>query len=256
MDWGSAVGITVGVAAALAGVVQGLREARRDRERQLTLLGHSPSGSGTGSDTPSEERGTVSSRPLRSNDLGADANDRPPADGEEAEDPSNLPHEIPEAEFRRLWDEAQGRLEKYHELAVIQGRQSFRMLLLFSALGFGLLVFVVWKATEVESAAGGVALGAAGTAGTALTAYIGRTFMRAYQDANERLIDYFKEPLHMSRLLASERLLNRMKETQRDEAIRRIIANALTFKDGSASERRRRDDTIQRPEDYIADSPP
>jgi hypothetical protein len=82
-----------------------------------------------------------------------------------------------QAEFGRLWEEAQARLAMYHQLAVIQGRQSFRMLLLFSSLGFGLLAFVVWKGTEVHTTAGGLALGAAGVAGAALSAYVGRTFM-------------------------------------------------------------------------------
>jgi hypothetical protein len=133
-------------------------------------------------------------------------------------------------EFRALWDEAQARLKKYHELAVIQGHQSFRMLLLFSALGFGLLGFVVWRATTVKTTAGGIALGVAGTAGAALSAYIGRTFLRAYRDANERLIDYFAEPLDMSRLLVSERLLLKVDKQTRNDAVMRIIGRALSPK--------------------------
>ena len=51
----------------------------------------------------------------------------------------------PDLSVSRLWEGAQTRLSMYHQLAVIQGRQSFRMLLLFSGLGFGLLTFVVWS---------------------------------------------------------------------------------------------------------------
>lgn len=142
-------------------------------------------------------------------------------------DPAIPADERERAEFRRLWDEAQARLAKYHELAVIQGRQSFRMLLLFSALGFGLLGFVVWRATAVDTTAGGIALGAASAAGGALTAFISRTFMRAYRDANERLIDYFAEPLDMSRLLAAERLLAEVDRPTRSEATIQIISAAL-----------------------------
>jgi hypothetical protein len=123
----------------------------------------------------------------------------------------------------------------YHQLAVIQGRQSFRMLLLFSGLGFGLLAFVVWKATQVHTGPGGFALGAAGVAGAALSGYIGRTFMRAYLDANERLIDYFAEPLDMSRLLAAERLLKTVSDVERDRVVETIIDSALGRRRTSAS---------------------
>lgn len=149
---------------------------------------------------------------------------------------ATTPEERNRLEFRRLWDEAQTRLAKYHELAVIQGRQSFRMLLVFSALGFGLLGFVVWNAANVDSTAGGIALGAAGAAGGALTAFISRTFMRTYRDANERLVDYFAEPLDMSRLLASERLLASVDPTARSDAALRIIDGALTSRRSTATE--------------------
>lgn len=131
------------------------------------------------------------------------------------------------SEFQWLWQGAQERLSTYHQLAVIQGRQSFRMLLLFSSLGFVLLGLIVWKATEVDTTPGGIALGTAGAAGTALTGYIGRTFMRAYRDANERLIDYFAEPLDMSRLLAAERLLSNASPGERDRLLVTIIDAAI-----------------------------
>jgi hypothetical protein len=109
------------------------------------------------------------------------------------------------------------------------------MLLLFSGLGFGLLAFVVWKATQVHSAPGGFALGSAGVAGAALSGYIGRTFMRAYRDANQRLIDYFAEPLDMSRLLAAERLLKTVSVGERDRVVKTIIDSALGGSQVSAS---------------------
>jgi hypothetical protein len=70
--------------------------------------------------------------------------------------------------------DAQVRLAKYHELAVIQGRQSFGTLLSFSAIGFCLLGFVVWKAAGVKTTAGGIGVGMAGASGAAMTAYISK----------------------------------------------------------------------------------
>lgn len=210
MEWitlGTAIPAVAGIALA---VFQLLNESKKDRYRYERLLDPSrpiPSADNLGS--PRVDQSTTSSKP--SDDSAVDL----------AQQQVN--------QFERLWEEAQIRLARYHELAVIQGRQSFRMLLLFSALGFTVLGVVIWKATGVESVAGGAALGAAGSAAAGLTAYISRTFMRAYQDANDRLVDYFAEPLDMSRLLASERLIRLMTEPMRDEAVMRTIDSALAL---------------------------
>src|SRR4051812_6511751 len=80
-----------------------------------------------------------------------------------------------------LWHEARTWTSKYHTLALYEGRRSFRLLMASSTVGFGILGFVIWQATRVQTVVGGITIGAAGTAGGALAAYISRTFMSAYR---------------------------------------------------------------------------
>jgi Cyanobacterial TRADD-N associated 2-Transmembrane domain len=211
LDIFSAGGIAGGIALAILGAVGVLYDllssARRDRktESEILQVRHKrPDSTEPAAEEP--EAGDQISLPL------------PSLPSEQANE---------QKEFDRLWEGAQARLAMYHQLAVIQGRQSFRMLLLFSSLGFGLLAFVVWKGTEVHTTAGGLALGAAGVAGAALSGYVSRTFMRAYRDANERLVDYFAEPLDMSRLLVAERLLRSVPDGERGRVVETIIDSAL-----------------------------
>jgi hypothetical protein len=128
-----------------------------------------------------------------------------------------------ETSQERLWQATQQRIEVYHEIAAAQGRQSFRMLLLFSMLGFGILAAVIFRSASVHTNAGGLALGAATVASASLTAYITRTFMRAYTEANTRLIEYFGEPVHLARLLSAERIMATMTPENRDAAAIEVV---------------------------------
>ena len=91
-----------------------------------------------------------------------------------------------------LWHEARKWTSKYHTLALYEGRRSFRLLMASSAVGFGILGFVIWQATRVHTVVGGITIGAAGTVSGALAAYISRTFMSAYRRANEKFEQLFQ----------------------------------------------------------------
>ena len=132
-----------------------------------------------------------------------------------------------ELRMEELWSQAQKRLDLYHQLATSQSRVSFRVLMAVATMGLALLGFVVWRASMAETTAGALVSGGIGAAGAALATYIGRTFQSTYRDSTNRLTEYFSQPLELTRLLAAERLLHRLRATSSEEGVLMIIEAAL-----------------------------
>lgn len=144
-------------------------------------------------------------------------------------------HEVLQADAERedelrivsLWSQAQNRLDLYQRLAKSQSTISFWMLMLIATSGFVLVGVVAWQAAQSRTTTGGLTAGAVGIVGAGLAGYIGRTFQQTYREATRRLIDYFEQPLQLTRLLAAERLLRRLSGPSADNAVTMIIQAAL-----------------------------
>jgi len=128
-----------------------------------------------------------------------------------------------------LWADNVERLDRYHKLVTNQADSSYLMVQLAAAAGFLILLSAAIAAALAHTnLASGVA-GGLGTLGAGIAAYIGRTFQRSYEQANNRLLNYFQQPLDLSRILISRMLLGEMTTPMaKDEAVLVIIEASMS----------------------------
>jgi len=135
-----------------------------------------------------------------------------------------------------LWADTVERLDRYHRLVTSQADTSYLMAQIAAAAGFVVLLSAVVVAafanTEIAS---GVA-GGLGALGAAIAAYIGKTFQRSYEQATTRLLAYFQQPLALSRILMSERLLDHLSAAAKDQAVLSMIQAAISGSNGDPPE--------------------
>jgi hypothetical protein len=130
-------------------------------------------------------------------------------------------------DFKQIWTVTQRRLEYYHEIATSQSRQSFISTQISTGLGFLLISLVGWIASQAPTDIGRISAGAVGVVGGALSAYIGRTFMKAQSEASAQLRQFFLQPVEFSRLLGLERLIETLPEEERATAVHQIVRSVM-----------------------------
>ncbi|BAS17618.1 conserved hypothetical protein [Arthrobacter sp. Hiyo8] len=130
-------------------------------------------------------------------------------------------------DFEQIWALTQRRLEYYHEIAISQSRQSFISTQISTGIGFLVIIYVGWLASQSSNDIGRISAGAVGVAGGALSAYIGRTFMKAQSEASAQLQQFFLQPVEFSRLLGLERLIESLPADERATAVRQIIRSTM-----------------------------
>jgi hypothetical protein len=127
-----------------------------------------------------------------------------------------------------LWADTVERLDRYHRLVTSQADTSYLMAQVAAAAGFIVLLSAVIVAAFANSdIASGVA-GGLGALGAGIAAYIGKTFQRSYEQATSRLLAYFQQPLALSRILMSERLLDHLSPPAKDQAVLAMIDAAIS----------------------------
>jgi hypothetical protein len=127
-----------------------------------------------------------------------------------------------------LWTDTVERLDRYHKLVTDQADSSYLMTQLAAAAGFLILLSAAIVAAFAHTnLASGVA-GGLGALGAAIAAYIGKTFQRSYEQANNRLLAYFQQPLDLSRVLISESLLHHLSPPAKDTAVLAMIEAAVS----------------------------
>lgn len=127
-----------------------------------------------------------------------------------------------------LWDVTEKRLAYYHRIVTKQAEQSFRNGQIAMAAGFVVLISGASLALTADSTAKTVVSGALSAIGTAIAAYIGRTFVRSQESASQHLLMYFRQPLELSRFLAAERLLSSMDQATRSTAAHRLMESIMS----------------------------
>jgi hypothetical protein len=131
-------------------------------------------------------------------------------------------------EFAALWRATQARLDYYHQIATSQSQQSFKYGQMAAVAGFAVVVVAAVAASFSSSTGAAIAAAITGVAGGGLGGYIGSTFMRSQESATRQLRAYFDQPLELSRMLAAERLLDRLDEAHRQDSLQEIIRAVLT----------------------------
>lgn len=127
-----------------------------------------------------------------------------------------------------LWFATQTRMDAYHTIATDQAKRSFAGTQLAMVVGFVIVIGLGVQAARAETLAASVTTGAVGVIGGGLSAYIGKTFMRAQTDASDQLKRFFLQPVENTRLLGAERLIEQLPPEARTAAIMKVI-EGMTF---------------------------
>ncbi|MEW2165954.1 hypothetical protein AB0912_23570 [Streptomyces sp. NPDC007084] len=136
-----------------------------------------------------------------------------------------------------LWDVTEKRLAYYHRIVTRQAEQSFRNGQIAMGTGFAVLILGASLALTADTTAKTVVSGALTAIGTAIAAYIGRTFVRSQESASQHLLMYFRQPLELSRFLTAERLLSDMTPVSRSGAAQRLMEAILSSGSGDSLSR-------------------
>ncbi|MFJ9393187.1 hypothetical protein ACIRON_30495 [Nocardioides sp. NPDC101246] len=138
--------------------------------------------------------------------------------------------------FAAIWRATQERLDYYHELGLLQSRRSFAYGLVAAGLGLVAAVVCAVVAARAGSVTGAVTAGGLGAVVSALTCYVGATFMRAYLLASQQLRAYFNQSADSWRYLSAERLVQQIPAgVERDRAIA-ALAIAVAVRQATSPE--------------------
>lgn len=129
--------------------------------------------------------------------------------------------------FAALWAANQQRIDYYHNLALDQSKHSFRSGQVATFVGFGLIIALAVAAGFAKSTPAAIASGIIGLTGTALTAYIGSTFLRSQTQALDQIKLFFAEPVEFSRMLGIERIVETLPSEDRARAIQRMVDSTM-----------------------------
>jgi hypothetical protein len=120
--------------------------------------------------------------------------------------------------FGTLWNLTQERLRVYHEIATRQANASFRNAQYAIVAGFAVIIIGAFAVLFAKNIAASIVVGTLGTVGAALSAYIGKTFLRLQENAASHLRSYFDQPQEQFRYLSAERLLKNLNTAEERSA--------------------------------------
>jgi hypothetical protein len=118
-------------------------------------------------------------------------------------------------------------LDQYHGIATDQAAKSYRSSQRAMWLGFSALVVSFFSALAVQQPDFRIAAAVFGASGSALAAFLSRTYLRVYERSLEQLNRYFNQPLLNSYYLTAERLAEGLGANAKNEATREIVRHLL-----------------------------
>lgn len=119
-------------------------------------------------------------------------------------------------------------LDQYHDIATRQANKSFRSGLL--AMGAGLVVILVGTGLTVtlDRTSDQLVVGGVAAVGTALSGYLGSTYIAVYKQALAQMNHYFSQPVLNGYFLTAERIAEKLEAgDQREQALRQIVTSVL-----------------------------
>jgi hypothetical protein len=129
--------------------------------------------------------------------------------------------------FPSLLKVNQTQMDQYHDITKHQAEDAYRNSQIAMASGLIILVLATIAAILVKGNTSKIILGGVAGVGTAFSAYIGATFLNAYQSALAQLNYYFSQPLINSYFLSAERIVTDMSPKRRDDVRAKIIDSML-----------------------------
>jgi hypothetical protein len=134
-------------------------------------------------------------------------------------------------DFDSLWAITQKRIDLYHEIATQQSRSSFRSGQIAAYIGFLVIIVAATIAAFTKTGTAAIAASVIGVAGAGLSAYVGSTFMKSQSASAEQLRAYFLQPVEFARVLAAERLLEKVEAGERAKVVERIVQSMTPIRD-------------------------
>lgn len=119
-------------------------------------------------------------------------------------------------------------MKAYDVLARGQARSSYRMAQIAMTLGMLVLVGGAVATIAVPDMTARITVATLSGLGGAFSTFISRTFLKTYRMALTQLNYYFEQPLVTSYILASERVVENVSETKRDDLFSSIVTQILT----------------------------
>ena len=119
----------------------------------------------------------------------------------------------------------------YQDLATRAARNAVRNSQFAMSLGFLILVAGAVVTILTPNPTSKVVVGVLATLGSILSGYIGRTFLKAQDQAMRQLNYYFRQPLVTSYMLAAERLTPKLGGNTQQSALKDILRNYLIVAD-------------------------
>jgi hypothetical protein len=123
---------------------------------------------------------------------------------------------------RELLDEYQRPVRTQARTSYIYGQAAIFLGLIVLLAGAGLVL-------TTNSTSGRISLAGLAAVGSAISGYVGRTFLRVYERAQEQLNFYFREPLITSYLLTSERLAEELQGESKSRMYELMIQEIVSF---------------------------
>jgi hypothetical protein len=125
-------------------------------------------------------------------------------------------------------DRNQRRIEEYNEIAWSQARGSYRNSQIAMSIGLALLVVGVITTIRQSQTSTQLIIGGLTGLGSAVSAYLGATFIRIYNEAINQMNYYYGQPLVTSYLLEAERMSMALEKSDtRYKVMERVIDATL-----------------------------
>ena len=126
-----------------------------------------------------------------------------------------------------LFEQNRLMLTDYHEIATEHAQKSFKSSQRAMFGGFSWLLACFTAVIFTQSVDGKIILAAMAPAGSALAAFLNRTYLLVYERATVQLGQYYNQPLLNSYYLSAERLANDMPDGAKDKLISDVVGQLL-----------------------------
>jgi SPFH domain / Band 7 family len=115
----------------------------------------------------------------------------------------------------------------YQDIATGDAKRAGRNSQVAMSFGFAILIAGAVVTVLTPSSTSKIVVGLLASLGSVLSGYIGRTFLRAQDQAMRQLNYYFRQPLVTSYMLAAERLTLKLSGTAQQSTLKDVIKNHL-----------------------------
>ncbi len=145
-----------------------------------------------------------------------------------AQEPTELPdHWLTDPDLQNLIILNRTQIGVYQDIATGDAKRAARNSQVAMSIGFLMLIAGAAITVRVPSAASKIVVGVLAALGSALSGYIGQTFLKAQDQAMRQLNFYFRQPLVTSYMLAAERLTQKLPPGTQQSSLKDLIKNVL-----------------------------